>query len=370
MAPQILGRLPILSHLMKWFKGDELTVDNALFRVHHQGSTFVVMFGFIFVFLENHLDGRAIVCHGNADNYARAYCWIHGTAYVRPHLQSKATGCYVDQSHFDSPADAPVTAYYLWIPFLLLVCFGLAKVARSLWRNVLEGNLMSIVIQDGDPTSISNNFFDFRRRFRRYHLHFGLCEMVNLLMLLLSVVITDSLLLNKFWSYGKQVSSYIWSTKHVNEDGRFITHDPMCELFPTEVSCYINVGASTGGLDSVNYLCILSNNLFNQKYFFVLWLWWVALACVSVLGLIYRLARLSIPDLSRNMLLRQVVKYRLDDLPLTGADCFFLDMLAVNIPHHVFDEVMDQITKRMLVLKDIKKPAGKTTEPMLGTTSI
>ena len=33
----------------------------------------------------------------------RSYCWIHGTAYIRPHLQGKATGCFVDQSKIDSP---------------------------------------------------------------------------------------------------------------------------------------------------------------------------------------------------------------------------------------------------------------------------
>ena len=32
----------------------------------------------------------------------RSYCWIHGTAYVRPQLQGKATGCFVDQSKLES----------------------------------------------------------------------------------------------------------------------------------------------------------------------------------------------------------------------------------------------------------------------------
>ena len=33
-----------------------------------------------------------------------------------------------------------------------------------------------------------------------------------------------------------QVLNYIWAVKHVGEDGKYLTHDPMCELFPTEVS--------------------------------------------------------------------------------------------------------------------------------------
>ena len=106
MAPAVVNRLPIISNLLKWFKGDDLIIDNALFKLHHQvhsqtrvkvnqnlpvlsqyndaklfssvlltistfqASTFIIMFGLLFIFLENHLDGRAIVCQGG-DQYAR-----------------------------------------------------------------------------------------------------------------------------------------------------------------------------------------------------------------------------------------------------------------------------------------------------------
>ena len=36
-----------------------------------------------------------------------------------------------------------VTAYYLWLPFLLTFCFGFAKFPRSVWRNFLENGLVS-----------------------------------------------------------------------------------------------------------------------------------------------------------------------------------------------------------------------------------
>ena len=80
-APAVVNRLPLVSNLLKWFKGDDLTIDNALFKLHHQATTFIVMFGLLFIFVENHFDGRAIICQGG-DHYAKSYCWIHGTAYV------------------------------------------------------------------------------------------------------------------------------------------------------------------------------------------------------------------------------------------------------------------------------------------------
>ena len=35
-APAVINRLPLVSSLLKWFKGDELTIDNPLFKLHHQ----------------------------------------------------------------------------------------------------------------------------------------------------------------------------------------------------------------------------------------------------------------------------------------------------------------------------------------------
>ena len=92
-------------------------------------------------------------------------------------------------------------------------------------------------------------------------------------------------------------------------------HDPQCEVFPTEVNfvysdviyivrfiqvaCTFRVGATTGGIDQSNFLCILGNNLFNQKYFLFLWRWWIFLLVVSVVGVIYRVAYKMIPSFVR-----------------------------------------------------------------------
>ncbi len=41
----------------------------------------------------------------------------------------------------------------------------------------------------------------------------------------------------------------------------------------------------------------------------------------------------------RSILMRRVKAWRLENLELTGSDCFILDMLSVNMPHHVMDHV-------------------------------
>ena len=93
-----------------------------------------------------------------------------------------------------------------------------------------------------------------------------------------------------------------------------------------QVSCSIQIGASTGGVDKSNFLCILGNNLFNQKYFLILWVWWVFLLVVAILGLIYRVARILVPDFSRlvSILLlsghmgQEGVSYHNNKIPIAG----------------------------------------------------
>ena len=72
-------------------------------------------------------------------------------------------------------------------------------------------------------------------RYAKYHIYFGFCEFMNLVMVIFSMFMTDALLLNKFFTYGQETLNYIWSVKHVGPEGKYLTHDPMCELFPTEV---------------------------------------------------------------------------------------------------------------------------------------
>ena len=58
--------------------------------------------------------------NSNLNDYFRSYCWIHGTAYIREHLQGKATGCFVDQSRIESEEDAPVSIMVVLMVVLVL----------------------------------------------------------------------------------------------------------------------------------------------------------------------------------------------------------------------------------------------------------
>ena len=66
----IVDKLPIITKVVKWFRGDQTEIDGPLFKLHYQVSTFIIMVGFIFVFVENHLDVKAIICQTGASSQA------------------------------------------------------------------------------------------------------------------------------------------------------------------------------------------------------------------------------------------------------------------------------------------------------------
>jgi len=311
---------------------------------------------------------------------SRSYCWIHGTAYVRPQLQGKATGCFVDQSSLESEEDAPITAYYLWLPYLLSLLFVLAKAPHSAWKRFFENNLINHILggatggmdqtqhnfsmfggphgptpqgmrgkqrkRNQGPGEIAQNFVEYRRRgkYDRYHKKFAFWEGFNLVTVFTSMCVTHWILNYKFMNYGMEVIEYV---TYYGRSHRM--HDPMCELFPTEVACNINVGSLTGAMDRTNFLCILGNNLFNQKYFFILWLWWIFLMLITLVGVLYRWSRIAMPGLSRYLLSRKVHGNYLDRLQLTSGECFVLEFVIDNLKQNpnMVTGVLEELESRL-----------------------
>lgn len=395
MAPYggLANTLPVLNRFFQWFMGDHLKIEGGLFRLHHKATSFLVLIGFCFISVENFSGGSTIQCHyDKIDAYSRQFCWIHGYSYLKEHLQGNATGCYVDQTKLKSEADGPVTNYYLWLPYLMSLLFIIIKLPHILWKKFLENNLIRHILGGEDlwpdlfigprnngggdggnegggkkggggggdnngnqqgqgegkkgknkgkqgnqgkrfkiskETEIGKYFVANHKKCTMYQIKYAWSESLNILSILLCIQITDWVLNSQFWSYGLNVIHYL----NVYQDRATMIHDPMCQVFPTEVACKIVTGAASGGADDKNFLCILGNNVFNQKYFFALWLWWMMLLGVFVLGFIFRLFRLAFPLFSRLLLIRKVHGNQLSGLILTSGECFVLELVIDNLTH-------------------------------------
>jgi len=335
----------------KLFKVDKVHHDNFLFKLHHQVNFFLMLVGVVFIFGQNYLNGNAIVCmNGNA--YTNQYCWLHGTGYLHKWVAQDVSGtCSMDQEEVTEKNDRE-THYYLWLPFVLGVCMALVKIPRLVWKTFCERGIMASLVGDEGRIGekIAARFNKVKRKSHWYHVGFASCELLNILMLIACFQIMNSLLNGKFWTYGADVNNYFNHLKNENLSSNpgLRKPSPMCNLFPTEVACTYCVGSIGGGCgDKSSIICILSNNLFNQYYFLIIWFWWVALLTISLLGLLYRLAQMSIPSFSKTVFLSYLTPFGLDysysNLSLRPSEYFLLGRLAINVKGSTMEEVLREL---------------------------
>ena len=338
----------IAEKMRNLLRGDEIHHDNLLFKIHHQLNFCVILVGVLFIFGENYFNGKAIVCL-DGDDYSNQFCWLHGTGHIHKDLRGDTELCAMKQ---DAGVTDRHTSYYLWLPFLLTVCLGLVKLPRVIWKNLCERGVMKNMVgdnkEDADAEKIAMTFRKIRKQKRsdRYLYSFAFCEFLNVLMLVVCFIILNSLLHGDFSSYGTDVTDYYSSGSNKGEGS---ADNPMCSLFPTVVACSYCTGSIGGGCnDKHNKICILSNNLFNQYFFLILWFWWILLLTISVIGLIYRLAQLFITSFSK-MVLQTVylspfnLENKVDGLSLSSSECFLLGRLAMNVKGSILKKVIEEL---------------------------
>jgi len=347
------------------FRGDKVLHDNFLFKLHHQANFAIILFGVAFIFGMNYLNGNAIECKGkDVGDFEKQYCWLHGAGHINPNLHpTQDIKCKADQNEMTSEfkKDERHSHYYLWVPFVLALCLAVIKAPRVLWKEVCERGMIAGAVggEDGQPAEkIAERFRKLRRKAIRFHWAFFFCEVLNIVSVIACFTILDTLFGGNFMDYGSKYSAYTSSENKADDV------NPLCNLFPSVVSCTLLIGGATGNPDQTSILCLLSNNLFNQYYFLIVWYWWVALLSVSALGLVYRLAGIISPDVSKWVFVCKMEPHGQDRTAgrlekLTSADYFLLGRICQNLKkgsliQEVLQEVNKQVNKTELVEDDME----------------
>ena len=131
---------------------------------------------------------------------------------------------------------------------------------------------------------------------------------------------------------------------------------PMCNVFPTITSCSIpNVGAS-GVVQVHNGMCVLTQNIINEKIYLVLWFWYAFLGPVTLLYLCYRLITLMFHGVRYSLLYRKIRRKYDDDIQrcleyvlAKGqlGDWFVLYQLSKNCNPYFFREFIRELAREM-----------------------
>jgi len=384
----------LLSDLAGYFKLDEINIDNWTFKLYYKVSMVICMTGAT-VGIASQYFGDPISCEfqGINSDLAQDYCWIHGSSYIPSQYQGHLK-CIVDQENVTDEKDAPDTSYYQWVTFVFAIQAAIFFFPYKIWKN-LEGGLLASFGTDGKtPVMISEDAkYDdgvvmeavvekfvkyFKSVFHHnswYFASFIMCELLNFGLLFVQFQLTDNFLNNKFRWYGWEVITYYSMDRRTRMDPDKNIRNPTCAVFPTVTSCNIpNVGAA-GGEQYHNGLCVLTQNIINEKIFLVLWFWYAFLGPVSVVYAFYRLITLMFDGVRFGLIYRKV-RHKYDDSVRRSlgyilskgqiGDWFLLYQLSKNCSSYFYREFIKELAHE-LKARPKKKSKSKSSSVGAGT---
>ena len=92
-----------------------------------------------------------------------------------------------------------------------------------------------------------------------------LCEILNFVIVIVNIFLTDSFLGNEFTQYGPEVLDFMNSGYN---EGRI---DPMNRVFPKVTKCDFRKIGPSGNIIRYDVMCVLALNILNEKIYVVLW---------------------------------------------------------------------------------------------------
>jgi len=289
------------------------------------------------------------------------YCFIMST-YTLPHLYNDTN--MTMSAHFgvgtydkDSDQERKFHAYYQWVPFVLFFQAILFYVPHMIWK-AFEGNKIKTfcnlelgdaikmkhrkIINEVGPDGPKNKekkeqqlskaatcFVAYLGYNNFYAAVYAFCELLNFIIVILNIFMTDAFLGYEFSTYGHKVVGFL------SEDPEN-RQDPMSIVFPKVTKCDFHKYGPSGNLINYDVMCVLALNIINEKIYTFLWFWFIILAIIGGLALVYRIALYAAPRLRSYMLERKMLRGDTGEYDsfadrLSYADWFVLKRISDNI---------------------------------------
>lgn len=356
--------MDVLGRFKQALKIREVLVDNNVFQLHYRVTALMLLGCAALVASKQHF-GDPIDCITRDDvpnKIMDTYCWIHAT-FTLPNACNKTVGIEVahpcvDKSSANGNEERVYHKYYQWVYFVLFFQAALFYAPHFFWKSY-EGRLLRTITEElRDPLfkleveemrkrarSVAQYLERSMRQHQRYYYLFAAFELANLLNVLAQIYIVDQFLGGTFTTYGLDVIEYA----QLEQDDRV---DPMVRVFPRMTKCSFHRFGSSGDVQKYDALCILPLNIINEKIYIIMWFWFVFLAALTSVWLVYRALTFFKPKLRLEVLKRRAslasgheLRYILARAD-TG-DWFLLYMICKNMDSQWFNYVTSQVYKRL-----------------------
>ncbi|CAL4059830.1 unnamed protein product, partial [Meganyctiphanes norvegica] len=284
----------VFSSVKNLLKIDTVNIDNNVFRLHYKATMFILV-AFSVLVTQGQYFGDPIDCITTKmdSDIMDSYCWIHGTYLLPEHYHSEQPHPGLGPDNNSKKEDRDYHMYYQWVTLFLYLQAAMFYLPRYLWKTQ-EGNKMEQLVQDLDAPIVDDEVKDkkketltdyFRTNFHKHDFYaykfFG-CEILNFINVVGQMFFVNRFLGYEFTTYGTRVLNYS------NMDGQIQRSDPMYLMFPRVTKCHMRPYGVSGSTEVHDALCVLPLNVIKEKISIFLWFWFIIVAVVTGLALIYR----------------------------------------------------------------------------------
>lgn len=334
----------VFSGLKGLIKLNKVCIDNHVFRLHYKVTVALLMAFSILVTSRQYI-GDPIDCitkDSVPTKVLDSFCWVHSTFSITS-AWHKRVGSQVPYPGVDkyTPGEERVYhSYYQWVCFVLFFQACLFYVPRYLWKAAEGRRVEKLILDLSNPiledemrqknVAILCKYMEANReRHQTYVLYFFLCEFLNFVNVVGQIYLVDSFLGGEFSTYGSKVFQF-------SEWDPSVRFDPMIKVFPRLTKCTFHMYGSSGDVQKHDAMCILPINIINEKIYVFMWFWFVLLAILSGVMIIYR-AVIVFYENARVMVLAnsfrnlEISKVRELTQMMDIGDWFLLSLLAKNL---------------------------------------
>jgi hypothetical protein len=157
----------------------------------------------------------------------------------------------------------------------------------------------------------------------------------------------------EFLTYGIDVINFMQS----DQEDRL---DPMIYIFPRMTKCTFYKYGLSGEVERHDSICILPLNIVNEKIYIFLWFWFIILAILTFILIIYRLCMVTSYRLRAYLFKIHYRLIRRSDIEkitrhYSVGDWYLLYMIGVNIDARIFNEVFHELAEKIIDDSDEKR---------------
>ncbi|KAL1457997.1 hypothetical protein WDU94_008174 [Cyamophila willieti] len=254
-------------------------------------------------------------------------------------------------------------SYYQWVPILLFIQAMTLMTPHYLWKDK-EGGLMGKMLKTNDHYLLKTST-GRRAQFRKVSSYiikrqgswdgYAYCYLVNILFntgaVFLNIYSTEILLGGYFKYLGKEFVNYLWTSV----ENRVKSTNPLDISFPKMTKCTFHKYGPSGTIESVDAMCILPLNNFNEKIFIFLWFWYLLLFCISITYSFVKINQ-GIAIVSKNMFLIRrylaIQGVKDEDLKvvisrLDTSQWFVVDIIRINLSPLYYKDFIGSLVEKV-----------------------